>query len=131
MRWLFRVAVVVAVYGGDWAVYRLRGAPQSKVTVNRYVAIPEKGRKTEYDYLGTLDAPCSVSLFSQGGESPCWQLRKQRYRTWRIQGAQIVVLCLAVFAGRREPVLATASKFEPWLNNRVVSDGERFRWIGL
>jgi hypothetical protein len=81
MRWLFRVAIVfaavfVAVYSGDWAIYGLRGAPQSKVTVNRYVAIPLKGRKTEFDYLGTMEVPCSVSLFSQGGESPCWQLRR-------------------------------------------------------
>ena len=81
MRWLFRVLVVlvamfVAVYLGDWAVFRLRGAPQSKVTVNRYVPIPLKGNKTEFDYLGTLDVPCSVSLFSQGGESPCWHLRR-------------------------------------------------------
>ena len=81
MRWLFRVAIVfaavfVAVYSGDWAIYGLRGAPQSKVTVNRYVAIPLKGRKTEFDYLGTMEVPCSVSLFSQGGESPCWQLRQ-------------------------------------------------------
>lgn len=81
MRWFFRVAAVVAgvfvvVYAGDFAVYHLRGELQSKVTINRYVEIPEKGRKTEYDYLGTLDAPCSVSLFSQGGESPCWQLRR-------------------------------------------------------
>ena len=81
MRWLFRVVVVLAagfvtLYGGDWAVFRLRGSPQSKVTVNRYVAIPHKGRKTEFDYLGTVDQPCSVSLFSQGGESPCWQLRR-------------------------------------------------------
>jgi hypothetical protein len=81
MRWTLRVAVVLAVlfvlvYGGDFAIYRLRGAPQSKVTVNRYVSIPQKGRKTEFDYLGTLDAPCSVSLFSQSGESPCWELRR-------------------------------------------------------
>ncbi len=81
MHWLFRVvllvaAAFVAVYVCDWAVYRLRGAPQSRVTVNRYVSIPEKGRKTEYDYLGTLDAPCAVSLFAQGGLSPCWQLRR-------------------------------------------------------
>jgi hypothetical protein len=69
-------AVFVAVYSGDWAIYGLRGAPQSKVTVNRYVAIPLKGRKTEFDYLGTMEVPCSVSLFSQGGESPCWQLRR-------------------------------------------------------
>ena len=79
--WFFRVLAVlavgfVAVYGGDWAVYQLRGAPQSKVTVNRYVSIPQKGRKTEFDYLGTLEQPCSASLFSQGGLSPCWQLRR-------------------------------------------------------
>ena len=81
IRWLFRLLVVlsaefVVVYVGDWAVYRLRRAPQSKVTVNRYVPIPLKGNKTEFDYLGTMDQPCSVSLFAQGGESPCWKLRR-------------------------------------------------------
>ncbi len=81
MGWLFRGVVALAVafaavYIGDWVVYQLRGSPQSKVTVNRYVAIPEKGSKTEFDYQGTLDAPCSVSLFAQGSLSPCWQLRR-------------------------------------------------------
>ena len=85
LRWLFRwlVKIVAAlavlfavVYVGDWAVYRLRGSPQSKVTVNRFVSIPEKARKTEFDYLGTFDAPCAVAIFSQGGESACWQLRR-------------------------------------------------------
>jgi hypothetical protein len=66
----------VAVYGGDWAIYKLRGSPQSKVTVNRYMAIPLKGNKQEFDYLGSLDAPCSLSLFPQGGLPPCWQLRR-------------------------------------------------------
>jgi len=82
-RWLFRVLLVLAagfvvVYVGDWAVYLLRGAPQSKVTVNRYVAIPEKGRKSEFDYLGTTDQPCAISLFAQGGLSPCWQVQRNR-----------------------------------------------------
>ena len=81
MRWFFRgflllAAAFVAVYIGDWAIYHLRGTPQSKATVNRYVSIPEKGRKTEFDYLGSLDVPCSVSLFAQSGLSPCWQLRR-------------------------------------------------------
>jgi hypothetical protein len=81
MRWLLRVVAVLAVmflavYVGDWAVYRLRGAPQSKVTVNRYFPIPLKGNKTEFDYLGTQDQPCSVSLFAQGGLSACWRLRR-------------------------------------------------------
>ena len=79
--WLFRVAVVAAmafalVYVGDWAVYRMRGAPQSKVTVNQYLAIPLKGRKTEYDYQGTFDQPCAVALFAQGSLTPCWRLRR-------------------------------------------------------
>jgi hypothetical protein len=81
MRWLLRVAAVLAlafaaVYLADTAVYWLRGSPQSKVTVNRFVSIPLKGRKTELDFLGTLDVPCSVSLFPQGGESACWHLRR-------------------------------------------------------
>ena len=80
-RWLEWVVVVivgsfVAVYAGDWAVYKLRGSPQSKVSVNRYVTIPLKGNKQEFDYQGTGDVPCAVSLFSQGGLSACWRLRR-------------------------------------------------------
>ena len=81
LKWLLRVAgglaaVFLVLYAGDLTVYHLRGSPQSKVTVNRYVTIPLKGRKSEYDYLGTLDQPCSISLFPQSGESTCWQLRR-------------------------------------------------------
>jgi hypothetical protein len=79
--WLQRVIVVlavgfVAVYAGDWAVFKLRGSPASKVTVNRYVTIPLKGNKQEFDYIGTSDVACSVSLFSQAGQDPCWKLRR-------------------------------------------------------
>ena len=81
LRWLLRVMVVLAVafvvlYAGDWSVYKLRGSPQGKVTVNRYVTIPLKGNRQEFDYLGTLDAPCSHSIFSQAGLATCWQLRR-------------------------------------------------------
>ena len=80
-RWLLRAAIFlvagfVAAYGGDWAVFRLRGSPRSRVTVNRYVTIPLKGNKQEFDYLGSIDVPCSVSLFPQAGQNPCWQLRR-------------------------------------------------------
>jgi len=79
--WMLRIVAVVAVlfaivYTGDWAIYRLRGSPKSKVTVNKFVSIPQKARKTEIDFLGTFDAPCAVALFDQGGESACWQLRR-------------------------------------------------------
>jgi hypothetical protein len=85
MRWLVRwlqrgivalVAVFVATYAGDWAIYKLRGSPHGKVTVNRYVTIPIKGNKQEFDYQGSIDVPCSVSLFPQAGQNPCWQLRR-------------------------------------------------------
>jgi hypothetical protein len=80
-RWAIQVlaAVVVLfaiVYLGDWAVYRLRGSPQSKVTVNRFVSIPQKARKTELDYLGTMEQPCAVAIFNQGDEYACWRLRR-------------------------------------------------------
>lgn len=81
MRWVKRVVLVlvaafVVIYAGDWAVFRLRGSPLSKVTVNRYLTVPLKGNKQEFDYLGTLDVPCSVSIFPQAGQSPCWHLRR-------------------------------------------------------
>ena len=80
-RWLVRIAVVlvagfVLVYVVDWAVYKLRGSPQAKVTVNRYLMVPLKGNKQEYDYQGTLDVPCSQSLFPQGNLGTCWQMRR-------------------------------------------------------
>jgi hypothetical protein len=70
------VAVFAALYFGDWAVYKMRGSPQGTVTVSRTLVVPLKGNKSEYDYLGTSDVPCSVSIFSQDGKSPCWQLRR-------------------------------------------------------
>lgn len=92
-KWVQRVVVVliaafVLLYLGDWAVYKLRGSPQSKVSVSRYLMVPLKGPATEdrseIDYLGTSDVPCSVSLFSQDGESPCWHLRRNPNQTTKI-----------------------------------------------
>ena len=80
-RWLQRVVVVivacfVAVYVGDWAVFRLRGSPILKITVNRYLTVPLKGNKQEFDYLGSVEVPCAVALFPQGAMNPCWQVRR-------------------------------------------------------
>ena len=80
-RWVQRGAVVmvaalVLAYAGDWAVFRLRGSPTGKVTVSRFLTVPLKGNKLEYDYLGSADVPCSMSLFPQAGQSPCWHLRR-------------------------------------------------------
>jgi hypothetical protein len=78
------IAAFVLLYLGDWAVYQLRGSPQSSVTVSRTLSVPLKGNKTEFDYLGTSQVPCSLSLFSQGGESPCWQLRRNQNQNTKI-----------------------------------------------
>jgi hypothetical protein len=80
-RWLFRIAVVlaagfVATYAGDWIAFKLQGSPQSTVTVSRTLVVPLKNNKVEYDYVGTFDEPCSISLFPQGDLAPCWQLRR-------------------------------------------------------
>lgn len=81
VKWLRRivvalVAVFVLLYCGDWAVYKMRGSPQGSVSVSRTLVVPLKGNKQEYDYLGTSDVPCAISIFSQDGKNPCWQVRR-------------------------------------------------------
>lgn len=83
LKWLRRtvltaVAIFIALYLGDWAVYKLRGSPQGHVQVSQTLVVPLKGNKQEFDYLGTSDVPCSVSIFSQNGEDACWQLRRNQ-----------------------------------------------------
>ena len=85
-RWIQRVVVAlvaafVAIYGGDWAIYRLRGSPSSTVTVSQFMTVPLKGNKIEYDYIGAANVACSVSLFPQSGQSPCWHLRRNPNQT--------------------------------------------------
>jgi len=80
-QWLLRgigalLAMIALTYAVDWIAYRLEGSPQSTVTVSRMLEVPLKNNKMEYDYVGTFDEPCSVSLFPQNGLSPCWQLRR-------------------------------------------------------
>jgi len=85
-RWVEWVVVAllagfVGLYVGDWAVYKLRGSPHGTVTVNHMLTVPLKGNKTEFDYQGSSDVACAVSLFSQGGQSPCWRLRRHPIQT--------------------------------------------------
>lgn len=82
-KWTRRVlatvgALFIVVYFGDWLIYKMRGSPQSHVRVNQTIVVPLKGNKQEYDYLGSSDVPCSVSIFSQGGEDACWALRRNQ-----------------------------------------------------
>ena len=79
-RWLLRILISFAVvslvvFALDFTVYKLRGSRQSQVTVSRFLSVPLKGQKTEYDFLGTANVPCAVALFPQSGEAPCWYLQ--------------------------------------------------------
>jgi len=90
-RWLLRVLTAIAVvflaaFAVDFAVYKLRGSPHSTVAVSRFLAIPLKGQKTEYDYLGAADVPCAVALFPHRGQDPCWLL-KRNPNQWENAGA--------------------------------------------
>ena len=80
-RWILRglfaiLGVAALTYAGDSAVFVLRGNPASQVIVNRYLAVPLKGNKVEYDFQGTEPIPCARALFSQNGSTPCWYLRR-------------------------------------------------------
>jgi hypothetical protein len=88
---LVRVLVVVAAaglaaYAIDWAVYKLRGSPQSIVQVSQFMSIPLKGQKIEDDYLGSANVACAVALFPHGGEDACWHLRRHKDQ-WDNAGA--------------------------------------------
>ena len=81
VRWAGRAFLALAVatlaaYAGDSIVYALRGSPSSTVTVNRFMGVPLKGNKEEFDYLGTAQVHCAVALFPHNGQDPCWHLRR-------------------------------------------------------
>lgn len=80
-RWLGRAFVVLAAgvviaYATDWSVYHLSGSPTSTVMVSRYLTVPLKGHKEEFDFLGSSSVACSLSLFPQDDKDPCWLLRR-------------------------------------------------------
>ena len=80
-RWFIRIFLFVAVatvvsYTADTLVFMMRGSPTSLVTVQKFMGIPLKGQKEEYDYLGQAQVSCAVALYPHGGKDPCWHLRR-------------------------------------------------------
>ena len=78
------IAACIALYAGDWLVFNLRGSHTSKVTVSHFLSAPLKNNKQEIDYLGSEEETCSLSLFPQGGHTPCWYLRSHKNQTTNI-----------------------------------------------
>ncbi len=95
-RWIFALAVLfaavsLAAFVLDWAMFKLRGSPQSTVAVSQYMEVPLKGGKTEYDYLATSNVPCAVALFPHEGKDPCWNLRRNPTQ-WVNAGGVFILL---------------------------------------
>lgn len=84
-------AVSLAAFVLDWAMFKLRGSPQSTVAVSQYMEVPLKGGKTEYDYLATSNVPCAVALFPHEGKDPCWNLRRNPTQ-WVNAGGVFILL---------------------------------------
>jgi hypothetical protein len=85
-RWMLRVLLglvgaAVLLYLGDFAVLQLkvkRGTAFGTVTVMHLLATPLKGKKVEYDVLGSTPETCSRSVFPQEGVPPCWWLARHK-----------------------------------------------------
>jgi len=73
------LAVTLAAYPLDWAVWRLRvagGGGVGEATVSHFTAAELKGGKETYYFDGTTQVTCSVSLFPEAGGGACWWLAR-------------------------------------------------------
>jgi hypothetical protein len=71
---------LVLLYTGDYLSVRYRipnREPLGTVKIQRYYAVRQKDRKTEYYFLEPETRQCVHSLFPQMGFSPCWYLSRQ------------------------------------------------------
>jgi hypothetical protein len=71
------LVLVAALYAGDYAVVRLRGANAfGSVPVRSYLAVRQKNGKPEYYFLDPQNQACVRSLFPHLGYPPCWYVRR-------------------------------------------------------
>jgi hypothetical protein len=69
-------AFAIISFALDWEIFKLTGSPRSRYTVSHFVSAPLKNHKEEIDYVGSEDVSCSLSIYPQGGFTPCWYLRR-------------------------------------------------------
>jgi len=77
---LFAAMALVLLYAGDYLSVRYRipnREPLGTVKIQRYYAVRQKDRKTEYYFLDPENRQCVHSLFPQLGFSPCWYLSRK------------------------------------------------------
>jgi hypothetical protein len=69
----------VAVYAGDWMIWKVRvarGGGMGTVQVRWFQVAELNGGKEEMYPDGQGPVACSESLFPQGGSNPCWYVAK-------------------------------------------------------
>ena len=84
-RWLKRgllglIAAAAVVYAIDDTVARLRHKPGADVRVTRYLAVPQKFNKVEYDPAAPVTEHCIRALLPHFGYQPCWYLERHTVR---------------------------------------------------
>jgi hypothetical protein len=80
-RWVQRILLgilvaAVAVWAGDWMVWRVRGATVGTVDVTWFQVAELKGSKEDFYPDGEGPVRCSVSALPEGGMNPCWWVRR-------------------------------------------------------
>jgi hypothetical protein len=79
------LAVCLAIYFADVLWFQIRvhvpklGRAAGSIHRVRLLAIADKGNKVEYQIDAIKpeeDVPCANSLFPQGGNNPCWYVKR-------------------------------------------------------
>ena len=77
---LFAAVSVAILYTGDYLSLRYRipnREPLGVVKIQKYYAVRQKNRKTEYYFLDPENRQCVRSLFPHLGFSPCWYVSRK------------------------------------------------------
>jgi hypothetical protein len=81
MKILLAVLLLIAVvYGLDDVIARIRHKPGADIQITRFLAVPQKFNKIEYDPADPVVERCFYTLFPHFGGLPCWYLRRHTVR---------------------------------------------------
>lgn len=66
------------LYVSDDLVARVRHMPGADVEIERYVAVPQKFNRIEYEPATTGTEHCIYTLLPHSGQNPCWYVMRHR-----------------------------------------------------
>lgn len=75
---LLACAALLALFAGDYVVFRMQSNPQRAVVVSRYYAVKQKNGKVEFIFQPPQAQSCVNALFAHAGYLPCWYLERHR-----------------------------------------------------